>query len=139
MITCTSLLLGLHLVSYHEDHKPYTNNVNPGVYAECDGWTAGAFKNSLSRSSVYAGYTFRHEPFALSLGVTSGYERREGPCRPGYKNSKDNPCTVGLVDGKILPMLTPSVVFGGARLWLVPKHKGSSTAIHLSYEWRVNP
>ena len=54
--------IGLHLVSYHTPEKRY-NNVNPGIYYRTnEGWTAGIYRNSLSRrrsSARLAAVTFR--------------------------------------------------------------------------------
>lgn len=72
--------LGLHTVTWHEQHQandaPY-NGINPGAYALLDnGATLGAYRNSIRRTSVYAGYTLqtpaRH--FALTVGAITGYD-----------------------------------------------------------------
>jgi hypothetical protein len=131
---CTSLILGLHLASYHAQHHDYQNNVNPGAYVECDGWTAGAYRNTLSRTSAYAGYTLRSGPFALSLGAISGYQKRieAVPCQRGRRTG----CTreYGFSDSAFTPMVAPSVTLGPARLWYIPSIGVSSSVLHLSLQ-----
>jgi hypothetical protein len=142
IMICASLILGAHLVSYHTAREPYYHNVNPGVYVECDGWTAGAYRNTLGRNSLYAGYTLHQGPFALSLGVASGYQKKITPwaCRSGYISTEANPCTLGIgtSNGKVIPMIAPSVLLGPARLWYLPRVGSSSSAFHLSLqrEWK---
>ena len=110
---CTSLIVGLHLLSYHTSPQPYMKSVTPGVYAECDGWNAGIYHNSLGGTSVHGGYTWHWEPFALTAGVASGYR---------------TPST-------LVPMLVPSVKLGFARLSFVPRTSVTKTAVlHLSIE-----
>ncbi|MET0334276.1 MAG: hypothetical protein ABW190_08380 [Rhizobacter sp.] len=65
--------IGLHLVSYHAPEKRY-NNVNPGIYYRTtEGWTAGIYRNSLSRTSVYAGYTWKFGALDVTTAGVSGY------------------------------------------------------------------
>ncbi len=142
MIICTTLALGVHLASYHASPLPYQNNINPGVYVECDGWTTGVYRNTLRRTSVYAGYALRSGPFGLTLGAVSGYQKKPipGPCRPGYYDLPDNPCRVmyGISDRALAPMIAPSAQYGGARIVYIPKLGGSTSAVfHLAYEWRM--
>jgi hypothetical protein len=83
--------VGLHLVSWHSDPKPSTNNFNPGIYAKAEcGAVVGTYYNSRSHQSFYAGYSFegsvgRLEPFLL-VGAVTGYKR-----------------------SPVLPMITPGV------------------------------
>jgi hypothetical protein len=65
--------IGLHLVSHHAPAKIY-NNTNPGVYYRTpEGWTAGIYSNSLSRTSVYAGYTWKFGAFDVTTAAVTGY------------------------------------------------------------------
>ena len=75
----SGLILGLHLLSLHVPHNADLREVNPGVYARMDGFTAGAYANSIGRLSVYAGYTVEtpDQRFALTVGAVSGYRRLE--------------------------------------------------------------
>jgi hypothetical protein len=76
------LVIGLHLVSAHVPEAKYTNNENPGVFVRTEsGWTAGIYRNSLKRTSVYGGFTFTTDavailPLSLTVGVVSGYKKR---------------------------------------------------------------
>ena len=68
--------VGLHLASVHIPARSAYNNVNPGVYYRSDaGWTAGVYHNSLSRASVYAGYTLEYGRFGLTAGGATGYQQ----------------------------------------------------------------
>lgn len=71
--------IGLHLVSWHDE--PGYNNTNPGVYvkSEC-GLTAGVYKNSFSRVSVYGAYSYDPPklPFWASAGFATGYAKIPG-------------------------------------------------------------
>jgi hypothetical protein len=75
-LLATGLTLGLHIGTWHTD--PGLNNTNPGIYAIApSGLTGGIYRNSLSRPSVYAGYSFQSEDrtFALLVGGVTGYSR----------------------------------------------------------------
>ena len=71
--------IGLHLVSQHTE--PGYNNVNPGVYvrSEC-GITAGVYKNSFRRGSVYISYSYdpKDLPIWASVGAITGYRKLPG-------------------------------------------------------------
>jgi hypothetical protein len=72
--------VGLHLASIHMPARGAYNNVNPGVYYRGDaGWTAGVYYNSLSRASVYAGYTLQYGRFGLTAGGATGYQQPVQP------------------------------------------------------------
>lgn len=74
MITAAACLVGLHLATYHFERKEDFNEINPGAYVECDGWTAGHYRNSERSDSTYAGYTFHYGRFAITTGVITGYK-----------------------------------------------------------------
>lgn len=118
--------VGLHLVSHHFPERRYQNNVNPGIYVRtADGWTGGVYYNTFRRVSVYGGYTLEAGPFAVTAGVVSGYQHKDGH---------------GVTNAVLTPFISPSValpkVLGATpRLALVPAAK--STSIHLSVEWRM--
>ena len=72
--------VGLHLASVHIPARSAYNNVNPGVYYRSDaGWTTGAYRNSLSKTSVYAGYTLQYGRFGLTAGGATGYQQTVQP------------------------------------------------------------
>lgn len=119
-------VVGLHVVSYHfEDGKQAAdslgwNNYNYGLYARWDnGVTAGFYKNSLFRWSVYAGYTLESAPFAsllgaklgLTVGMVSGYDRVVDSAHPGARLEYrcESACVWTPVKSTILPMVVPSV------------------------------
>jgi hypothetical protein len=113
------------------------------VYAIYDGWTAGAYRNTLGRNSGYLGYQFDmpSTPFSLTVGVVSGYQITRTPMV-----AKDQACKVrkpndgcdlmwveGMTNNEWMPMLAPSVKFGPARLWWIPGTRRDSV-LHLSVE-----
>jgi len=72
--------VGLHVASVHIPARSMYNNANPGVYYRSDsGWTAGVYHNSLSRASVYAGYTLQYGRFGLTAGAATGYQQTVQP------------------------------------------------------------
>lgn len=114
MITCTALAIGLHIGTYHFDRTREYNEVNPGGYALCDDYVAGAYLNSESKLSVYAGKTFKNVvgPVDVTVGAVAGYSR-----------------------SPVLPLVVPSVKLGSARLsLLLPLEKGGG-GVHLSWEY----
>lgn len=124
----TALVLGLHLATYHtsptyvdpQGQQQAYQGVNPGVYVVApNGLTAGFYRNSRDRDSVYAGYSWRsphrYGDYGLTVGAASGY---------------DTP-------GGVLPMVVPSVRLGPVRLAVFPKVQrvNQTTAVHLSVEY----
>lgn len=118
---------GLHLFSLHT--KSGFNNFNPGIYVQHHtGWTAGAFRNSYSRASVYGGYMWRKQRCGgpeLFLGAATGYEDDTGSSK-------------GLA-----PVFAPSYswcldgVVSAARLsWFVDPRKDAAQALHVSISFR---
>lgn len=111
MLEIAAITIGLHIGSWHSE--PGRNNVNPGIYAVTqDGWTAGVYRNSWKRTSVYAGRAlFGHrEGFALTVGAISGYSHTA-------------------------LMVVPSYRIGPARISYLPKFtKEGSHVVHFSVE-----
>lgn len=112
-------ILGAHLFTAHVagGFEP----VNPGIYARsAEGFTAGAFRNSYGRLSVYGGMTWEAPGghLALTAGLVTGY--------PG---------------STVYPLIAPSVRVGlgerySARFTVLPKppRGAGSAALHLSVE-----
>ena len=109
---CTALAIGLHLGTYHFDASKGYNDFNPGAYVVCDGWTAGAYRNSERKPSLYVGKTFRYG-VDITIGAVTGYKR-----------------------APLTPLLVPSYKLeNGARLsLLLPAEKGGG-GVHLSWEF----
>ncbi len=109
---------GLHLVSYHSPVKTY-NNTNPGAYyRHPDGWTAGFYRNSVRRDSIYVGYTWKYGILDVTTAGVSGYFH------------------------KVQPLLVPSVSLGTwqgltPRIAYIPRveKKIGSHVIHLMLEF----
>jgi hypothetical protein len=106
----SALVLGLHLFSLHAPALPEQNNVNLGAYVRHEsGFTAGVYRNTLDRTSMYAGYTIG-DRVALTIGVVSGYQKEIV-----------NGDVVGASNGKLMLMLAPSVRLGPVRLSYIPR------------------
>jgi len=120
-----ALILGLHLATAHFGAPaggPDLTDRNPGAYVRLgNGATAGAFRNSHRRSSVYAGWTWqtRDGRWALTVGAVTGYPR-----------------------AAVAPLLVPSVRLPlaagspwAARLsYLHKPHSDGASGVHLSIE-----
>lgn len=104
--------VGAHIATYHADRAAHYDEINPGAYVMCDGYTAGVYHNSEGGTSAYAGYTAKIGPVDVTVGVIAGYERG------------------------LMPMLIPSVrlPIGGLRIALIPPvpgAKNNTAGIHL--------
>jgi hypothetical protein len=127
-----TLILGVHLASIHIPAEPWQNNTNPGIYVRADGWTAGTYRNTLRRQSVYFGHQFELGAVSFGVGAISGYKKE---------------CTSGVCFGatkhKWSPMFAPSVaipvqILGATpRLWYVPGFANSASVFHISLERKL--
>ena len=71
--------IGLHVASHHAPAKNY-NNSNPGIYyRHTEGWTAGVYRNSLRKTSVYAGYTWKFGVLDVTTAGVTGYFNKVQP------------------------------------------------------------
>jgi hypothetical protein len=118
--------VGLHLATHHmgnsyEDASPSAPTVertkkplrsaNPGIWADCSGYTAGTYLNSVSRSTVYAGYTVRIGLVDITTGLATGY-------------------------GKPQPIAVPSIGLpGGLRVAAFPAQHHRAGGIHFMWEF----
>ena len=123
-----SLVLGVHLVSVHMPAEPHHNNVNAGIYVRADGWTAGTYRNTLRRQSVYFGRQFDVGFVSLGVGLISGYR----------KECAGSAC-YGETAHRWSPMLAPSVALPRVagivpRVWVIPGFANSASVVHLSVE-----
>lgn len=131
----TAWVIGVHLLTAHAASG--YEAVTPGIYARHEsGFTVGAYRNSIGRESVYAGWTWEtpDRRFALTAGGVTGYERkcwREVRNEPNGSVSTLPHCT-GFEGGKVAPMLVPSMRLGSARLALVSLKR---PALHLAWEF----
>lgn len=142
-----SLIIGVHLLSAHVPNEDGMKNTNPGIYFRTeDGITGGIYKNTLGRTSAYAGYTFTSGPVSLTVGAVSGYsiERRERPCNDRRANVKNEGSRCYQEEGgsrnRLAPMIAPSINgpdFAGIspRLTYLPKLGANRyNVLHLSLE-----
>ena len=79
MITAMACAIGLHIGSYHLERNKGFQEFNPGIYANCDGYTLGTYKNSENRQSSYIGYTKEFKYIDVTAGVITGYKRGTVP------------------------------------------------------------
>ena len=140
---CPADTIGLDLASVHvPDHGQH--DFNPGLYWKSrDGLTLGAYSNSYARLSMYAGLTIEHGPFALTVGVVSGYERHTVDCkrtlaidRQGFMNvCGESSGSPGYFTALVAPSVRlPEVLGVVPRVTLLPGLHGGSTTFHLSLE-----
>lgn len=77
MSVCASLALALHLTSWHAE--PGYNEDNRGLGIRCDGWAAGAYQNSIYRTTAYVGrvheWCWRMLCAGGGLYVATGYTK----------------------------------------------------------------
>lgn len=135
--------IGLHLVSAHVPRHDYQHNFNPGIYVLTeDGLTLGVYRNTLNRASVYAGLTIEQGPFALTLGVTTGYQKHWTHVRctdPSMDKGSGCMEQVGTNNGVLSPFLTPSVRLPAVagftpRVSYIPGLGVNASVVHLSIE-----
>lgn len=114
MVTCATIVLGLHLATYHFDRDRKYEEFNPGAYATCDEYEAGLYRNSEGKFSTHVGYTVRNAigPIDLTFGMVTGYKR-----------------------GPILPLFIPSVKLGDVRIHLLIPIEKRGGGLHMSYEF----
>jgi len=118
--------VGIHLISHHFPQRDYQHNVNPGVYVRTEnGFTAGVYRNTLNRTSVYAGLTLeRSLTDSISVAITGG-------AITGYRKDANG---YGFSNGALSPMLAPSIRWGYARVSFIPGIGVTSSVVHLSLE-----
>ena len=142
--------MGLHTFSVHAPDGN-ENNDNFGAYVQHKRWIAGAYRNSIGRDTVYAGYV---KPlgygFDLMGGFASGYDRRcetytvtTGQAK--HKTAKPVTETRERCSGFSRHALTPALavgytaplaVFGASpRIVVVPGFKDSSTVASFLLQW----
>lgn len=144
--TCANaepVVVGLHLGSVHVPHRIDQRNVNPGAYVRFgNGLTLGAYRNTLGRESVYAGYTFNViGRIDLTLGAVTGYERKVVAryYKPVCADGNPGPCTLtkGFTRHRVGLLVAPSIRLPGVA-GFTPRLSAlagdDAVAIHLSVE-----
>ena len=109
------LIIGLHLVSHHAPEYVDQNNRNFGAFIITEsGLTAGFYRNTLRRTSLYVGHYAQWQHVTLRVGAITGY-------RDGLEP---------------LPMVAPGLKLGhGFEMLYVPKaEKSSSEVYHVTYK-----
>jgi hypothetical protein len=134
-------VIGVHTLSRHQPHRDYQKEENYGLYYRTDeGIEVGGYRNTLDDTSLYVAQTWQWRWFSASLGLLSGYQKRnvQVPCTDGSNNY----CweTRGNTRGAIGPLIAVSVTsppLGGvsARLNVIPGFLVDSPSVfHLSLE-----
>lgn len=77
MVESLCIAIGLHIASHHMTGK--FNEINPGVYCQTENYEMGIYKNSLSKTSVYAAKSFQGENFGAMIGFVTGYNYKIMP------------------------------------------------------------
>lgn len=110
---CSSVIaIGLHIGTYHFDRTRDYQEVNPGIYARCEGVAAGVYFNSERKTSAWIGVERKTGPVDWTFGAVVGYTR-----------------------SPVLPLVVPSYKVGTARIsLLLPLEKGGG-GLHISYEF----
>lgn len=120
---CSTIALTLSLASLHltHDYQSEYNEVNPGISIECDQYSAGYFKNSLSKDSYHAGFIFKKTvnsqiTIGTNLGVVTGYQ--------------SDP----------VPFIRPFIQYENIRLGYIPRSTnfGSEEVITLEYSFTLD-
>lgn len=132
--------IGLHLASVHVPARDYQRNFNPGLYVITENGIAfGAYRNTLGRTSVYAGLAIGAGPVTLMAGLATGYQKRVMPMTCNNAGSTGCWHVVGSTNARLVPMLSPSIrlpeVAGiTPRVSYVPGLGLNASAFHLSVE-----
>lgn len=140
--------VGVHVGSVHVPAFDGQQNFNPGAYVKHEsGFVAGGYRNTLGRASFYAAYAYEPEwagPFAVTVGVVSGYQAKTRPvaCNTAQVAAKLTNCTWtdGTSRGALTLMLAPSVTLPSVagvtpRLSIIPRIGAArSTVVHFSLE-----
>lgn len=126
MATAEALVIGLHLATAHFAGASASEMqaVTPGIYVRAaSGLTAGAYRNSDGRGSVYAGWTWAtaNGRWAITAGAVTGYPH-----------------------ARLSPLVVPSMRLElgggwGLRVAGLPKpHSGGAAGVHVAIEggWR---
>ena len=109
---CASMIVGLHLATYHFSRVGY-QEINPGVSVTCDEWQVGAYYNSYKKPAAYLAKNYNNvlgSSLDLALGVVVGYKI------------------------PILPAPILSYKYENVRFSLLPPIGGGG-GVHMSYEF----
>ena len=135
--------VGAHIATRHLPERAHLHDTNPGLYLVApEGWVAGGYRNSLGRTSLYAGHVFSAGPAALTVGVISGYRRRATLYEARCADAAYTWCVrwdTG-VKAELAPLVAPSLLLPAlagwsARISYLPSFgQLKSDALHLSVE-----
>lgn len=100
--------LAIHIGSEHLQTDEDYNEENPGLGIRCGKWEGGVYKNSLSRTTIYAGVRKAWGWLGLRGGLATGYRH------------------------DIIPYVAPFATMGPLEFTYIPKYKDSAAAVGLS-------
>lgn len=142
--------MGLHLYTHHINapSRLRLRDSNPGLNLQVTdgtfrGLTAGVFRNSYDRTSLYVAWTLRTpgQRFAFSVGAVSGYRK---PPRGTVEEPQGFDTVTYRENDEWLPLLVPSVRLAApvactscaVRVAYLPKRSEANAAagVHLSVE-----
>lgn len=141
-----AVTVGLHIGSTHAPAQDGQNNTNPGIYLRADQAVVGAYKNSFSRTTYYAGYALPlGYGFEVMGGLATGYRRK---CETTSTDTFTGHSTIthtetrcrGISSGPVAPLAgltwAPETSWNGVRprVWFIPGIKDHSSVLHLSVE-----
>ena len=131
--------VGLHVASAHVPRLDDQNNINPGAYVLTQGgFVAGAYHNTLRRTSIYAGHISAWGPVDLAVGVVTGYRERCTVWGTGWecRGFSRHAATLMIVPSVRLPALLPGV---HPRISYVPRVGAGarSNTVHVSIEYSL--
>lgn len=148
LTTFAAVVIGAHLYTPHfggDGDTPESLRVRdntPGLYIRTEsGLTAGVVRNSLSRTSFYAGQTWTTDNgrWSLTIGAMTGYQYHnvygQHACRTGYTSTADNPCMYryGKTNAVLRPLIAPSVALPTI-VGLTPRVSLLGKGVHFSLE-----
>lgn len=138
--TVGAVVIGAHLHTLHfgnDDGTPAAfrnRDDTPGLFVRVPEYpllggepTAGVYRNSVGRTSVYGGLTWHNESrrFAASLALASGYQYErlygQAACKAGRLSVEHNPCwwDHGKTHAKLMPIGALSVAFPETKPYLL--------------------
>jgi hypothetical protein len=134
-------VIGVHTISRHDPPRRDHQEQNWGLYYRTAGGIEfGGYRNTLDRASFYVTQTWRWHWLSASLGLLTGYDKREE--KVDCEDGSPGPCyeTRGNTSGKVGPLAALSVtappLWGvSPRLTILPGFLvNSMTVYHLSFE-----
>ena len=95
--------LALSLAASIHINETYTNSIHPSAGVDCNNFIAGAYYNSISKTSLYAGYEFKFsENISLETALVNGYGKTESDIDVMAKFNYNNFFAIPTENGAVL-------------------------------------